>query len=68
MQSSTTKEGGGGVKWNTVISTKVKLLSINDVNIPARASNKLRGDEIRLGAVYVCDDTHSEILETMFSR
>ena len=42
--------------------------SINDVDIPDRASNKLRVDEFRLGAVYFFDVTHDEILETIFSR
>ena len=40
--------------------------SINDVNIPAIPSNKLRGDAIMLGSVYVCDDTHNEILDNIF--
>ena len=26
------------------------------------------GDAIRLGSVYICDYTHDEILETIFSR
>ena len=54
-------------RLNTVTLPKVNLKSINDVNIPDRASNKLRGDVIRLGVVYVCDDTHNEILEAIFS-
>ena len=53
---------------NTVILTKVKVKLINDVNLTDRASNKLRYDAIRYGAVYVCDGTHDEILETIFSR
>ena len=48
--------------------TKVKVQSINDVAIPARASNKLWGDAIMLGTVYFGDITHYEILETIFSR
>ena len=28
----------------------------------------MRGDATRLGAVYVFDDTHNEIIETIFSR
>ena len=32
----------------------------------SRASNKFRGGAIRLSAVYFCDDTHNEILETIF--
>ena len=55
-------------KLNTVILTKVKVKSINDVALPAKASNKLRGDTMRLGYVYVFDVTHNEILETIFSR
>ena len=51
---------------NTVISTMVKLQSINDVDIPSRASNHLRVDSIRLVCVYVCGDTHDEIMETIF--
>ena len=40
---------------------------MNDVAIPNRYSNELRGDEISLGAVYVCDQAYDEILETIFS-
>ena len=47
---------------------KVKAQSINDVNLPARASNKLRGFEIRLGYEYVCDDTNDETLGNIYSR
>ena len=39
---------------------------MNDVALPSISPNKLRGDTIRLGAVYVCDDLHDEILETVF--
>ena len=53
---------------NTVILTKVKVKSINDVNIPARESNKIRVDAFMLGDVYFCDDTQNEILENIFSR
>ena len=28
----------------------------------------LRGDTIRVGTVYVCDDVHDAILKTIFSR
>ena len=56
------------VGLNTVILTKVKVQSINDVSHPTRASNELRGDTIRLGAVYICDGAHDEILETIVSR
>ena len=51
-----------------VILTKVKVKSINDVAISDRASNKVRGDAIRLGAAYVFDVTQNEILEKIFSR
>ena len=39
-----------------------------DVALPARASNKLRSDAIRLGTVYVCGDTHDEIMEAISSK
>ena len=42
------------------------MKSINGISITTGASNKLRENEIRLGAVYVCDDSHDEILETIF--
>ena len=45
------------VRLNTFILTKVRVQSINYVALPYRASNKLRGDAIRLIAVYVCYDT-----------
>ena len=51
---------------NTVVLTKIKVQPINDVDIHDRASNKFRGGDIRLGPVYVFDDTHDEILETIF--
>ena len=64
-----------GGKWrktifglNNVTLTKVKVKSINTVNIPDISSNKLSGDLIRLCAVYVCDDIYDEILETIFKR
>ena len=53
---------------NTVILTKVKVKLINDVPLPDIAPNKLRSDVIRLVSFYVCDVTHDEILETVFSR
>ena len=56
------------VSLNTVILTKAKVQLINYVALSDRASNNLRGDVISLGAVYVCDVTHNEILETIFSR
>ena len=61
-------EGGIIVRLNTMILTKVNVQSINNVALPERASNKFRGDAIRLFAVRACDDTHDEILETIFSR
>ena len=60
-------EGQTIVRLNTVILSKVRVKSINDVAIPDRASNKLRVDSIRLGDFYICDVTHDEILETIFS-
>ena len=48
-------KGGNIVRLNTVILTKIKLQSINDVALPDIASKRLRGDIIRLGAVYVCE-------------
>ena len=56
------------VRLNTVIITKLKVKSINYFTLPDRPSNKLRVDEIGLGAVYVCDITHDAILDTIFSR
>ena len=49
------------VRLNTIILTKVNIKSINDVALPTIASNKLRGDAIRLGAVGVCDVINDEI-------
>ena len=60
------KEGIKIVKLNTVNSTKVKLQSRNEVDLPARASNKLRGDTIRLCDIFVCDNTDNEIIENIF--
>ena len=51
------------VGLNTVILTKVNLQSINDIALPTRSSNKLRGNTIRLGVVYLFDDAHDEIIE-----
>ena len=62
------KFGGEIVRLSTVILTKVRSQSINDVAIPDRASNKFRGDAVRLGHVYICDVTHDEIQKTIFSR
>ena len=50
-------------RLNTVILTKVKGVSINDIALSSRASNVLRSDFIRLVDVYLCDDAHDEILE-----
>ena len=44
------------------------MKSINDVVINTKAWNNSRGDTIRLGAVYICDDANDEILETNFAR
>ena len=53
---------------NTVILTKVKAKSTNDAIITTRASNNWIIYEIRLCDVYVCDESHDELLETIFSR
>ena len=53
---------------NNVILTKLKVQPVNDVALPSRASNILRGVAIRLGDVYVCGDAQDEIREKMFSR
>ena len=42
--------------------------SINDISLPDRSSNRLRGDATMFGTIYVCDVTNNEILETIFSR
>ena len=47
------------IRLNTVILTKVKVQSMNVVNLPDRASNKMRVCAIRLGAGYVCDNIHN---------
>ena len=51
-----------------MILTKVKVQSISNVNIPYRESNIFIIGTIRLGVVYVCDDIHNEIMDTIFSR
>ena len=56
------------VRLDNFILTKLKVQSINDVDILYRASNKLRVDEIKLGAVYVCYYEHDEILETILQE
>ena len=56
------------VRLNNAILTKVKVKSINDVALPAGNKNMLKDIEIRLGAVYVCDYAHDEIMETFFKR
>ena len=53
---------------NIVILTKVNVISISYVDIPDRASNKLRSDAIRLGTIYVCDVTKNYIPATIFAR
>ena len=61
-------QGQTVVMLNNVILTKVRVQSINDVSLPTRASNKLRGDAIWLYAVYAFNYTHIDILETFFKR
>ena len=56
------------VRLNTVILTKVKLKKKNEVALPAKDSNELNVYEIRSGAVYVFDESHYKILETIFLR
>ena len=56
------------VRFNTVILTKLKVKSINDVALPDRASNNSRCDSSRLVLVYACDDVHDNILDTIFAR
>ena len=46
------------VRSNTVIITKLKVPSINDVALPARASNRFWSDAIRLDTIYVCNVAH----------
>ena len=54
------------VNLNPSILTKVMAQLINDVALPVGASKTFMGDEIRLGAVYVCDVTHMEIMWVIF--
>ena len=54
------------VRLNTYILTRVKIKSTKYVALPSRASNKLSGDTIRLDTVSVRDNTHDEIMETIF--
>ena len=51
---------------NDVIVTKVKVQSINHVSTTNIYSNNLRDNTIWLGAVYVCDGEHDEIIEKYF--
>ena len=51
-----------------MILTKVKLQSIDYANLPSGALNKFTGDAIMLCCFYVCDSTHNEIMENIFSR
>ena len=44
------------------------MKSINEVPLTAGDSNSVRGDKIRLGAVYVCGESYDEIFETIFLR
>ena len=55
-------------RLNTLILTKVKVKLINYVSLPDRYSNNLRCVAIWLRGMYVCDDSHDEILETTFLR
>ena len=55
------------VKLNNVIITKVNLKSRNDIALSPGAQNNLRGDKIRLGHIYICDDAYDETLGTIFS-
>ena len=55
-------------RFDAGILGKVRVQSINYVNLHARASNKLRSGAIRLGDFYVCSDSQDEILDTIFSR
>ena len=43
------------VRLNDGIFTKLKVQSINDVDLTDIVLNKLNGEEIRLGTVYVCE-------------
>ena len=52
-------EGKTIVMLNTFILTKVKVKSINDSTLLARDSNNLRGDAIRLVAVYFFNIMHT---------
>ena len=61
-------EGKKTVRLNTVILTEVKVKSINNVAIPNKASDNWKCDTLRLGAVYFCDESNDEILETIFSK
>ena len=54
------------VMLNTVILNKVKVQSINDIALTDISPNKLRGDEIRLGAVYISDVTDDGVLGDIF--
>ena len=64
----TKNQGKKIVRLNTFILTTVNMQSINDFDIITRDSNKLLCDTDRLGAVYVCDDVHDEIIEICFAR
>ena len=55
-------------RLNTVVLTKANAQSINNFKIHAITPHNLRGDVIKLGDVYACDDTHDGIMETIFSR
>ena len=52
----------------TVILTKLKLQSINDVDLTTIYSNNLRGDEIRLDPLNLWGDAYNKTTEKIFSR
>ena len=56
------------INVNNVILNKVKVKSINDVVLTSGYTNNLNGGVIRLGAVYVYDDTNDKILTTLFLK
>ena len=56
------------VRLDAITLTKVKVKSINDVALPIRSSNNLRGGSIRFGYVSIFDGAHDEILETIFKK
>ena len=51
-------KGKTTVRLSTVILTKGKVKPINDFDIPSWYSNNQRGGTIRLGSMYVGDESH----------